>query len=103
MRRKTRLDREIKIGSIIIRYNRRIENHIAKHNVTIGEIQRALEQDYLIRNLGGRDWVILCRDPVSGRYLVVFLHMLRKLEFRLKTAREMTESEKRFYKKKFRR
>ena len=59
--------------------------------------------NYMLKNLGDRDWVAFCRDPVSGKYIVVFMRQLRKLEFRLKTAREMTETEKRIYKKKFKR
>ncbi len=40
---------------MIIRYNRTIENHIAKHNVKISEIVRCIDTDYLIRKIRGKD------------------------------------------------
>jgi len=39
-------------------------------------------------------------NPDTRRYLTIFLEQIRKLEFRLKTARDSTESEKRLYRKK---
>ena len=47
-RRRKGLNREFRIGSIVIRYSRAIENHIAKHNVKIFEIVRCLEGDFII-------------------------------------------------------
>ena len=98
-KRRKKLNREFRIGSIIIRYNRAIENHISKHNVKISEIARCLEGDFLMKGVGGKDWMIIVQCPDSGRFLTIFLEQLRKLEFRLKTARDSTDSEKRLYKK----
>jgi hypothetical protein len=53
-----------------------------------------------MRNIGKRDWIVLARHPDSGRYLTIFLEQIRKLEFRLKTARDSTDTEKRLYKAK---
>jgi len=94
-----KLNKEVKIGKMIIRYNRAIENHIAKHNVKISEIVRCLDTDYLIRKIRGKDWMIITQCPDSGRFLTIFLEQLRKLEFRLKTARDSTPAEKRLYRK----
>jgi len=95
-----RFPKEARIGKIILRYNRKIENHIAKHNVRIEEIVRCFESDYLLVRLAGRDWIVISKHPDTGRYLTIFLEQIRKLEFRLKTARDSTESEKRLYRKK---
>jgi len=101
-KRRKKLNKEFKIGSIIIRYDRTIENHIAKHNVKISEIARCLEGDYLMKRIGGKDWMIIVQCPYSGRFLTIFLEQLRRLEFRLKTARDSTNQEKGLYKKRVR-
>jgi len=101
MVKKRKLDRAFRIGNIIVRYNRAIENHIAKHNVRIQEIVRCLENGkFLMMRIGDRDWAIIAMNPDSGRFLTIFLEQLRKLEFRLKTARDSTDAEKRLYRKK---
>ncbi len=41
--------------------------------------------------------MIITQCPDSGRFLTIFLEQLRKLEFRLKTARDSTSAEKRLY------
>jgi len=98
-RKRRKLDKEFRIKSMIIRYNKAIENHIAKHNVKILEIARCLEGDYIMKKIGDRNWMIIVQCPESGRFLTIFLEQLRKLEFRLKTARDSTDSEKRLYRR----
>jgi len=99
MKKRKRLTKEVKIGRIVLRYNKSIENHIAKHNVKIKDVVKSLSNDYLLRKIKDRNWVAIAKHPESGRYLTIFLYQIRKLEFRIKTVRDSTDAEKRLYKK----
>jgi hypothetical protein len=72
---------------------------MAKHNVRIKEVVRCFESDYLLMRLTSKDWMVISKHPDTGRFLTIFLEQIRRLEFRLKTARDSTESKKRLYKK----
>ncbi len=101
VRRKTKIY-YVKIGKIILWYNNRIINHIAKHNVKIDEVVQALEEGnpILLRlKKSQNDWVAIAKHPYSGRFLTIFLEETGKLMFRLKTARDSSEAEKRLYRK----
>jgi uncharacterized DUF497 family protein len=101
MVKKPRIYRVL-VGKIVLWYNDRIINHIAKHNVKIDEVIQALEdgKPILLRlKKSQNDWVAIAKHPYSGRFLTIFLEETGKLVFRLKTARDSSEAEKRLYKK----
>ena len=92
----------VKIGKIILWYNNQIINHIAKHNVEIDEVIQALEEGnpiFLKLKKSRKNWVVIAKHPYSGRFLTIFLEETGKLIFRLKTARDSSDTEKRLYRK----
>lgn len=92
----------VKIGKIVLWYNNRILNHIAKHNVKIEEVIQALEEGnpiFLRLKKSKNDWVAIAKHPYSGRFLTIFLEETGKLTFRLKTARDSSDTEKRLYRR----
>jgi len=98
--KRRKLTKEVRISNIVIRYNRVIEDHISKHNIKIKDIVRCFETDYLLKKIGRKNWLVISKHPDSGRMITIFLEQIRGLEFRLKTARDSNEAEKRLYKKK---
>ncbi|MFQ6056305.1 MAG: hypothetical protein ACE5J3_10040 [Methanosarcinales archaeon] len=66
------------------------------------DMVRCFEGDYLLKRISQRDWMVISKHPDSGRYITIFLKQIKRLEFRLKTARDSTDTEKRLYKKKVR-
>jgi hypothetical protein len=90
------------IGHWIIRWNHIIELHMRKHNVSINEVIEALINKHLRIYLGKNNYKILARNPYSGRYLTIFLKRSWGNNYRLKTARDSTDAEKRLYNKKIR-
>jgi len=87
-------------GRLSIWYTDVIINHIAKHNVRISEVKTALQESKaLFIRLKRKDWIAIVKHPYSGRYLTIILEKTGKNEYRIKTARDSTTSEKRLLKK----
>ena len=90
--------RIVKIGKLKLMYSKGILNHILKHNVTLSEVISALEGKVYRKRLKGNTWVFIGKTA-SGRFLTIFLEKRNADVFRLKTARDSTQAEKRLYRK----
>ncbi len=73
--------------------------HIARHDVNPEEVEEACYlKPYVLRGRQGR--YLVYSQTEEGRYLLVVGHYLGQGMFRVITARDMTESERRLYKNK---
>jgi len=88
------------IGELRIKFDTSTELHILKHGVSIIEVLEALRSKFYRVYIGKGDYLVIAKNPVSGRYLTIFLRRLGGNTYRLKTARDSTPSEKRLYRKK---
>jgi len=88
----------LNLGDIKLLYSKSILNHILKHNVTLSEVVSALTGKTYRKRLKKDTWMFIGRTE-SGRFLTMFMQQVGKREYRLKTARDSTTSEKRIYKK----
>lgn len=75
-------------------------DHIARHNVEPAEVEEAVFGKRLILRARGKNRYVLYGRTHSGRYLLVVLEHLEGKEFYVVTARDMTDSEKRLYRRK---
>jgi len=98
VKKRRKLDKELRMGNISVRYSDSILNHIYKHNVRIREVGEVIKNRPLIKRIGGKNWMVIGQTD-SGRYLTIYLFQIGRKVFRLKTARDSTDSEKRFYRK----
>ncbi len=72
--------------------------HIAKHGVEPEEVEEACFDDPLIRRGRQGLYYVLGRSR-GGRYLFMVFKLLGRGQARVITARDMTRSEKRYFKK----
>lgn len=76
--------------------------HIAKHRIEPEEIESVCQRRHL-RERGRQGRLYLLGQTEEGRYLFIVLARRRSGHYRVVTAREMTDNERRRYRKKMRR
>ena len=77
-------------------YNDETINHIAKHNVTIGEVLHALNHSKkVVRHIKGDSYAII--GEFYGKCLVIFVTREKGKRFILNTTRDCNIKEKRRY------
>jgi uncharacterized DUF497 family protein len=81
-----------------------IDDHIlekieSKHGITFGEIEQACESEARHIRRGKEGLYKLFCQTESGRYILVVLVNLGRNNWKIATAREMTDSERRLYSK----
>lgn len=83
-------------------YNDETINHIAKHNVTIGEVLHVLKHSKkIVVNLKGEHYAII--GEFYGRCLVIIVTKEKEDRFFLRTTRDCSSKEKRRYNEKYKR
>ncbi len=79
-------------------YDDKVVNHIAKHNVSIGEVLHILRHSKkIVARLKGNHYAII--GEFYGRCLVIIITKVKKNKFLLRTARDCSEKEKKRYRK----
>ncbi len=82
-----------------IEYSPAVEEKLwAKHAVEVSEVEEALRSQPRVRRAGGGVYHMLGRSE-AGRYLFVVVRLLGAGRARLVTARDMTERERRQYRR----
>ena len=76
------------------------ENHIAGHGVTIFEVEEAILFDRPFYQRSREDKYIVYAVTQEGRYLFIVFVIKDNGWIRVISARDMSEKEKRYYKKK---
>ncbi|MEW6618878.1 MAG: BrnT family toxin [bacterium] len=76
----------------------RIE-HIARHNVEPREVWEVCEDLFHLAHREGLDRYRLYGQTAEGRYLFVVLEQVKKTVYKPITARDMTDKEKRNYRR----
>jgi hypothetical protein len=81
-----------------------IDDHIlhkveTKHGITFNEVEEACSSDKRHVRRGREGLYKLFSQTDAGRYILVVLVNLRRGKWKIATAREMTNSERRFYSK----
>lgn len=69
-----------------------------KHGVSKEEVREAVFRSNRLIQKKGENIHIVFSQTASGRYLIVFLEPLRHSAMSVESAREMSPSEKRYYK-----
>ncbi len=81
-------------------WDERSIEHIARHSVEPTEVEEAIfGKRFVLRARGKNRYAVYGRTR-QGRYLLVILEHLGKGEFFVVTARDMSESERKLYRKK---
>lgn len=75
----------------------RIE-HVEQHGISVEEVEEVCQTDYWIRR-GRRRRYLAYGQTESGRYLLVVLKPESGGKFKVITARDMTDSERRLYRR----
>lgn len=73
--------------------------HIAKHNVSPGEVEEAVFEGNSIILKGRESRYIILSKTISGRYLTIVVAFKLKGRVRVITARDMDDKERRYYKR----
>ena len=73
-----------------------IDVHISRHGIRPLEVEEVIETGYVTRRLR-RSRLGLFGQTEAGRYLFVVLHHLDAELYRVVTARDMTDQERRWY------
>jgi len=73
-------------------------DHVAQHNVKPEEVEEVFASSYYLKHLWGNRYIAYGRNQ-SGRYLFVAFDY-EKQSVAIATARNMTDGEKRLYKRK---
>jgi len=73
------------------------EEHIARHGVTIDEVEEAVNNILFVKR--SRVYLLVLAQTESARYLAVILDALGKGVWRVVTARPMSNSERRLVNK----
>jgi len=82
-----------------VRWSREREEHIGKHNVTIGEVWQVLGCERpLFRKAGSKRYFVFGQTE-AGRYLLIVLKRVKGEIYSLVTAREMEDRERKLYQK----
>jgi uncharacterized DUF497 family protein len=82
-----------------VRWDRQSEEHIRRHNVTIGEVWEALGcQRLLFYRIKSKCYAVLGQTE-AGRYLLIILKRVGKATYSLVTARDMQDRERKRYRK----
>lgn len=86
----------------VIWKNRFAEKIVAKHNITIDEVEDALFSKPHIRisekgKISGENLYVAYGQTKSGRYLTIFFILKHKSSALPISARDMTSSERRYY------
>lgn len=76
----------------------RIE-HIAEHNVTCDEVWEVCEDPWHLARREGRNRYRVYGQTAAGRYLFIVLEAIEGTVFKPITAREMTDAEKRKFRR----
>ncbi len=75
------------------------KKHISSHDVTQMKVREICRSKFWVRKATDKRYIFFGRT-FSGRYIFLVMRDLGKGKFRPITARNMTEKEKKFYKKK---
>lgn len=76
-----------------------VDKIIVKHQVTPEEVEEVIwESDFRARRIGKNRFMVLGK-ALSGRYLIVIMDRLNRGDFKPVTARDMTEKEKKSFRK----
>jgi len=78
------------------------EEHIAKHNVTMEEVAEVLSGSH-VESAGRDDTVLVSGQTEAGRYLLVVAVDEGRGQAFVVTAREMSDSEKKAYRRRVKR
>jgi hypothetical protein len=82
-----------------VRWSRESEEHIRKHNVTIGEVWEVLRcRRPLSYRVKSKRYAVLGQTE-AGRYLLIILKRVGKATYSLVTARDMQDRERKRYRK----
>jgi len=81
-------------------WNAKSIDHIARHKVEPAEVEEAVFGKRFVLRARGKNRYVLYGRTYQGRYLLVVLEHLGGKEFFVVTARDMTDSERRLYKRK---
>jgi len=73
--------------------------HIAEHDVTPDEVWEACRDPFHLVHREGQKRYRLYGQTTEGRYLFVVLEQIRGASYKPVTARDMTDSEKRNYRR----
>lgn len=80
----------------VLEWDSEREAHIARHGVTIDEVGEVFRDLPFLRRVGGKVYQVFGQTD-AGRYLMVVALGLGNRRGWLRTAREMTQSERRMY------
>ncbi len=84
---------------VVIEWDEDSIEHIAKHRVEPEEVEEVLSGRYLLRRGRKQRYYVLGRTE-AGRYLFIVLARWGRHSFRVITARDMTKTEQRLFRKK---